>query len=99
VKASEDGKYDVEWVSGQAVISRKGLPKNEWLKFPVEDDAGWEKVERCVKMWMEQLRVDIKVKWTVVYRKKSPTASVNLNDENDETKKVFMVDVALILGT
>jgi hypothetical protein len=97
VKLCETENWEPEWVSGQAVISRKGLPMREWLKFSVEDDHTWEKVNRCIRMWMEELRKEIKVKLTVVYRKKRPTTSVSLNDEDGETKKVFNIKVALIL--
>jgi hypothetical protein len=85
-------------VSGQAVVSRKGLPKGEWLKIPVADDAGWEKVEKCIRMWMEQLKKEIKVKWTVVYKKKPSTAGVPLADGDGNSTKVFIVKVILILG-
>ena len=79
-------------------MSHKGLPKGEWLKLPVEDDGSWKKVESFIKLWMEQLRKEIKVKWVVTYRKKLSTAAASLNDESGEIKKVFNVKVVLILG-
>jgi hypothetical protein len=97
-KAAELGNFEIEWVSGQATVSRKGLPKGEWLKLPVEDDGSWQKVESFIKLWIEQLRKEIKVKWVVTYRRKPSTAAASLNDEGSEIKKVFNVKVMLILG-
>jgi hypothetical protein len=97
-KAGEVGGFNVQWVSGQAIVSRKGLPKGEWLKFPLEDDSCWQKVESFIELWMKQLRKEIKVKWTVTYQKKATTTAVTLDVEDDEMKKVFNVKVALILG-
>ena len=97
-KVAELGDFEIEWVSGQATVSRKGLPKGEWLKVPVEDDGSWKKVESFIKLWMEQLRKEIKVKWVVTYRQKPSTAAASLNDDGREIKKVFNVKVVLILG-
>ena len=49
-------------------------------------------------MFMENFKKEIKVKLTVVYKKKSSTNIVKLEEEDDKTKKVFNVKVALILG-
>lgn len=98
-KLSETGKWDPEWVSGQAIVSCKSLPIREWLKVPVEDENSWEKVECCIRMFMENLKNEIKVKLTVLYKKKSSTGAVNLEDEDGDAKKVFNVKVTLILGS
>lgn len=98
VAVAEERKFDFEWVSGQAVIARKGLPKGEWLKFPVADEGSWEKVEKCIKLWMEQDRKEIKVKWTVMYRKKASTNVIDLEDLDGDGKKVFNFAITLILG-
>jgi hypothetical protein len=92
-------KFDFEWLSGQAVVSAKGVPMREYLKFPIEDETCWEKVERGVKMWMEQLKKDIKVKLTVIYKKKSVITAISSDDEDGTVKKVFKFKVRLILGS
>ena len=71
----------------------------EWLKIPVEDEHSWEKVERCIRMWMEELKKEIKVKLTVQYKKKPSTGAVGLEGEDGDTKKVFKMKVMLILGS
>jgi hypothetical protein len=98
-KVLDEHKFEPIWVSGQAVVSRKGLAKSEWLKFPVRDPTDWENVEKCIKLWMQQLKSEIKVKLTIVHKKVPLRRSVDVEDEEDEPGKVFNVKVALISGS
>jgi len=87
-KTLDEHKYQPVWVSGQAVVSRKGLAKSEWLKFPVRDPTDWENVEKCIKLWMQELKKEIKVKLTVVHKKVPSRNTVDMEDEEDEPQKV-----------
>jgi hypothetical protein len=98
-KMLDEHKFEPQWVSGQAVVSRRGLAKSEWLKFPVHDSTDWENVEKCMKLWMQQLKSEIKVKLTIVHKKVPLRHTVDLEDEEDEPGKVFNVKVTLILGS
>ena len=50
-------------------------------------------------MWIEELKKEIKVKLTIIYRKKRSNATGSLDDGSAETKKVFYIKVRLILGS
>ena len=78
-------------MSEQAVISTKGVAMRDHLKFCIEDDSAWKKVETGVERWMRENKKEIRVKLTVVYNKKRGTVNVSSEDEDSEVKKVLML--------
>ena len=88
VKYSENHKLDTNFISGQAVISAKGVPIREHIKIVVEDENGWKKVEQGVEAWMHQKCVDIRVILTHTYSNIKGRVSETLDKEEDDLKKV-----------
>jgi hypothetical protein len=98
-KAALDAKVDFEWESGQAVISAKTIAMRDHLKFAVEDDSGWKKVEKGVERWMRENKKEIKVKLTAVYKKKRGNTAVCSEDEGGDSKMVLRSQKLLIFDT
>ena len=79
---------ETNFISGQAVISAKGVPIREHIKIVVEDENGWKKVEQGVEAWMHQKRVDIRVMLTHTYSTIKGRVSENSDTEEDHLRKV-----------
>jgi hypothetical protein len=88
VKYAEDHKLETNFISGQAVISAKGVPVREHIKIVVENENGWKKVEQGVEAWMHQKRVDIRVMLTHTYSSIKGRVYETLDEEEDDLKKV-----------
>ena len=88
VKYAENHKLETNFISGQAVISAKGVPVREHIKIVVEDENGWKKVEQGVEVWMYQKRIDIRVVLTHTYSSIKGRVSETLNEEDDDLKTV-----------
>ena len=88
VKYAEDHNLETNFISGQAVISAKGVPIREHIKIVVEDENGWKKVEQGVEAWMHQKRVDIRVMLTHTYSTIKGRVSENSDTEEDHLRKV-----------
>ena len=84
----ENHKLETNFISGQPVISAKGVPVCEHIKIVVEDENGWKKVEQGVEAWMHQKRVDIRVNLTHTYSSIKGRVSETLDKEEDDLKKV-----------
>jgi len=79
---------ETNFISGQAVISAKGVPIREHIKIVVEDENGWKKVEQGVEAWMHQKRVDIRVMLMHTYSSIKGRMSENSDVEGDYLRKV-----------
>jgi hypothetical protein len=82
-KAGEKDDYITEWVSGRAVIGARGIGKGNSFAIAVDDDVGWDRVERFVCEWMKKGRKDINVRLTMKWKKiKESNGSKDSDDEN-----------------
>jgi hypothetical protein len=95
-KVCESGKYNTEWVSGNAVISARGVAKARALTIAVDDETSWRKVERFVEDWMKQGRKDIIVKLTTHWEKRKANSDAPELDEELVDKPKHMVFNQLI---
>ena len=81
------------------MISAKIIVIHNHLKFNVEDDYGWRKVETGVERWMRENKKEIKVKLMMMYKKKRGIIAVSSEDEDGGVKKVLTSQKLLILDT
>jgi hypothetical protein len=88
-KADELG-VRFEWDYGQAVISHRGIRLADVLKFDVEEDSDWRKVEKGIERWLQENKKDVKVKLTVCYKTVGETIHDTLKKVNSVAKKVYM---------
>jgi len=98
-KAALDAKVDFDWESRQAVISAKIIVIHDHLKFNVEADSEWKKIARDVKHWIRENKKKIKMKLTIVFKKKRDIIAISLKNEDDDAKKILISQKLLILDT
>ena len=85
-KGGGDGDFETDWDNRRAVVSARGVSKANHLSIIIEDENGWQKVERFVERWMKEYRREIVVKLTVTWRKKKGNAFMDEDDEQDMGK-------------
>ena len=79
------------------MISAKIIVIHDHLKFNIEDDYEWRKIEINVKHWMRENKKKIKMKLMMMYKKKWDIIVISSENENDDIKKILISQKLLIL--
>ena len=95
-KAAQETNAEVEWVSGQAIISGNKIRVQDNHSIIVDNKEGWRKVEKGVELALKGGKSAIHVKLTVRYKKKKGTGIVISDDDGEDLKKVFTLQRCLI---
>jgi 6-phosphofructokinase len=88
-KKTDELGVKFEWDHGQAIISHRGIRVADVLKFDVEEDSDWRKVEKGIERWLQENKKDVKVRLTVCYKTIGRTIPDTLNNGDGVTKKVY----------
>ncbi len=76
-------------LSGQVNISSKATRLIDYLPITVEDESGWEKVEKGVECWMKETKKPVTVKLMIMYKRIGETIIDTSDDDAVVTKKVY----------